>query len=645
MQNTNALITAAMLASIYENHQKDYLDLIEPFVCTLLPSKSEYIDFIDIQRRMESEYGFVRMPIGVLHRIAERLSKLSPPICEKKQKNQYVICNPYDNTYFRTKRNSIKEDCLVVAEALKGYLRDERATIMETQECTNEFLKFLDHCGHHVLKTEDSVRRLPLEERIQRFIAAFIQIEKEKQSVVYDKITEIARGYMVYRCIYFYCRTDNGQSSFSLNNVIVFLDTPLIINLLGFDTLLGKQAVSDAVDLARSLGAKVAVLEHNVEEVQGILSAYISSYPRVQTFSLQSLTLKGYSEVTLRSIIEQVPSRIVEIIGEEIKVAPGLGTSSDWDRINTEEALRRYYIQSIQGKDNDIVKKTRIENDVRTLSYALQLRNGDRPREFGKCKAIVLSDSTTARKAAKALYDDYDHNEIDVVYSLNDFSCMAWLASPSPTSSIPEILLLYNAAAALTPSDSVIDKMLKFVDELASVGAIGEEMAYLLRMHPSVKEAAAEVVGSDTDSFTPDMLKVIYEKAVAKKADRVIKEKLAEERKKDVARDRNLESIAQKNSNALKNHIAKTGTVLLTILRIAIVVFFLISLVEGLSEGIRANITILTVGNALLAIFCAIDFFVPKMRWGDRWIRRFANWCGDRKYNREIKKGRKYLDI
>ena len=45
MENTNALITVAMLAAIYENQQKDYLDIIKPFVCNLLPARNEYIDF------------------------------------------------------------------------------------------------------------------------------------------------------------------------------------------------------------------------------------------------------------------------------------------------------------------------------------------------------------------------------------------------------------------------------------------------------------------------------------------------------------------------------------------------------------------------------------------------------------------------
>lgn len=65
---------------------------------------------------------------------------------------------------------------------------------------------------------------------------------------------------------------------------------------------------------------------------------------------------------------------------------------ADWDRLNIEEALRRYYQQSIQGKEYDEVKQSRIENDVRTLSYAMQLRNGDRPKQFANCKVIVLSE-------------------------------------------------------------------------------------------------------------------------------------------------------------------------------------------------------------------------------------------------------------
>ena len=241
MENTNALITVAMLAAIYENQQKDYLDIIKPFVCNLLPARNEYIDFFHIKQHMESEYGFVNMPIGVIENIVDHLCRDETGLCSK-QKSRYFMCGVYDNSDFLAKRLSIKSACADVSSALKEYLNSERALNVDEARCTSELLKFLDCCGHRVLKNTESMRSLPVDERMGRYIACFIQNEKKKSSTIYDHVIELARGYMVYRCIYFFSESGIEQSNFSLKNVVVYLDTPLIINALGLDTRsAGKQ--------------------------------------------------------------------------------------------------------------------------------------------------------------------------------------------------------------------------------------------------------------------------------------------------------------------------------------------------------------------------------------------------------------------
>ena len=91
VENTNALTTVAMLASVYQNEQKDYLDIITPFVCNLLPARGELISFTTLQQKMESEYGFLKMPIGVLKKIVLRLCSQDSPVCDQKSFDNFVV--------------------------------------------------------------------------------------------------------------------------------------------------------------------------------------------------------------------------------------------------------------------------------------------------------------------------------------------------------------------------------------------------------------------------------------------------------------------------------------------------------------------------------------------------------------------------
>ena len=670
VENANALITVAMLAAVYDNEKKDYLDIIKPFVCNLLPPRSHRVDLLSLQRKMEDEYGFVKIPIGVLQRIISRLCAEQPPLCSQTRVNCYIVTNPYDNSDFRAKRLSFKDKCKEVSEALQGYLRNERAINLDLERCMAELLRFLDQCGHRILRQNEALRSLPIDERIGRYIACFINIEKENKTSIFDKIIELARGYMVYRCIYFFCQNGLEQSSFSLKNVVIYLDTPLIINALGLDTETGRRAVLDAIGLAQSLGARVTVFEHNVEEAKGILFAYIAAYPRVQSFDLQNLTIKGYSELTLRSIASQIPIKISELLQQEIETAPGLGSSSDWDQINTEEALGRYYIDSIRGKEKGEVKDARIENDVRTLAHALRIRNGDRPKRFESCKVLILSDSKTARYALRSLYDNLEHDEVNLVYSLMDFSCLAWLASPSRSSDIAEDLLLYNAASVLTPSDQIIELMLKYVDELAEAGAIGEDMAFLLRTHPSVKEAVAEVTGNNEQGFTPDMITTIYNRAITNRASEVAASQykpqltqlseqlehnksqnvamLEEIKKRDVVDAKRMSKLsfkAQEKSSRYSSLISKVLVYFLRIIQVLFVLFVLYSIYNDLQVNSSSGISLFQAISAVFALVSALDFFIPKMNYLDKFVNKFANSCGDWIYIKEVERGKRYIDV
>lgn len=662
MSNTNTIITVAMLSAIYENHQKDYLDMIKPFVCNLLPARNQHIDFLDLKHRMESEYGFINMPIGVLKKIIARLCKGDNPLCVCYGFDQYRTVKAYDTSEFRKNHTHMKATCSEVSNALKDYLNNERAMNYSEERCTLEILRYLDQFGHRVLKNSDALRSLPVDERISRYIACFIQLEKEKNSLVYDRILELARGYMVYRSIYFFSQKGIEKSGISLAGVTVYLDTPLIINALGFDTIVGKQAVTDAIGLAKSLGARVAVLEHCVEEAQGILNAYISAYPRVQTFRLQALTIRGYSLLALQNISQGISQKLQEELDISIDAAPGLGSSSDWDRINTEEALNRYYIDSLQDKKHDEILHTRIENDVRTLSYALQLREGNRPKHFENCKVLVLSDSKTARQAAYALYDDYRHDEINIVYSLTDFSCIAWLASPFQPPEIAEDLLMYNSAAALDVADAVIEQMLTYVDELEELGEISENMAFLLRTHPSVRYAAAEITGNDASLLSPNMINEIYKKAVDETATKIASTKydpqirtlneqnqiaaeaLRTAKKKEEERGARLNSRAREKERKATTFVLQILTCLIRIIQFAVIGFVLYS-VFAVSQNDSQSVSIYHIIAVIFSLFSVVDSALPKLHYIDKWIKKFAHYFGNWVYDREIKTGKKYLDV
>ena len=47
----------------------------------------------------------------------------------------------------------------------------------------------------------------------------------------------------------------------------------------------------------------------------------------------------------------------------------------------------------------------------------------------------------------------------------------------------------------------------------------------------------------------------------------------------------------------------------------------------------------------LFALISVVDFFVPKFKFADKWIHKFANFIEDCNWRREMKRGERYLNM
>lgn len=521
---SNALTTVAMLGAILDTEKKDYLDLITPYFCNLLPRRGQKVNFIEVQRRMETEFGFKTIPVGVLHKIVRRICEQPNPLCKKESDEMFWVQQDYDNSEFLRNRSDTKQSVEIVIEDLKKYLKEERSENHTTKEVKDLFFGFLDKCGIYIIRENGSVLSMPVSDRSERYIAAYIRKHNLDRTSIDDKILELAKGYMVYSAIYFFSQNNCNSSFLSLAKVDIFIDTPIILNALCYDTQLGNRAVWDALNMALKLGATIKVFRHNVEEARAILYAFYANYPRIQTFKLEALVKAGYSGLTVKLLGDQIEKRISDELGFEIVDAPIFGGSTDLKIIEVEQNFMKYYKDQL-AKRREEIGEIRIENDVRSLTYIVNSRNHLKPSKMSDCSAIFLSESYMAKNALKTVYNDC--NCINLAYNIMDFSCISWLATYSEKTNVASDLLMYNASACIKASNAIISKMLIYVDQLLEARIITEEAAFILRVEPVIKEAAAEITGNDVLKFTPDMVPKILGYVVENRAKEIVSEEYA----------------------------------------------------------------------------------------------------------------------
>jgi hypothetical protein len=529
MESSQIITTIATIASLCENSNKmitDYLDIITPFVIQCLPTCTETkIDLLNVKSKMQLDFGFLDMPVGVIKQILLRVADKSDSILRKEGEApdfHFVIKSTNLKDGFKAKCKKSKADMELVIKELILYFKNEYGVDYNAETAKRMLLESFSAFFATILDTERGIIPGTIVKKERRRVAKFILLEKSKKSSIFDKIEDLTRGYIVYQAIYFFEKQPSMVSTIDLKNVTVYLDTPVLIDALEFGNAESTKTVNDMISLVKKLGGTVKVFTHIVEELQGILEKYCEVFPNTNTFKLDGLIRKYRSKIGIFAVSQSLSN----VIGESFEVvdAPPLGIISDWETLNIEEAINRHYIRSLQKlpTNDTVVGKKRIENDTRSLMAIVKARNGNTSTTFNQCGAILLSDSRTARRTYASLRDGASSKEINFVYSVMDISCLLWLSSTRCSSELKEDLLLYSVSAAVETSDRVIRKMLDYTRDLEAVGSIRPETALAMRSNPRAKEIIADFCDNDPQLVT--------ESTVIKTANELVIEQKANER-------------------------------------------------------------------------------------------------------------------
>ena len=75
MKNRTSLSTVALLSTLWEKEQRDYIDVIGQFVLRCMPQEIDAkVDIATITAKMRADYGFDDIPYQVVEKVLRRLS-------------------------------------------------------------------------------------------------------------------------------------------------------------------------------------------------------------------------------------------------------------------------------------------------------------------------------------------------------------------------------------------------------------------------------------------------------------------------------------------------------------------------------------------------------------------------------------------
>lgn len=521
----NAIISLAMLYALWQTKRSDLLDLIRPFVLYAVGVTTKVGDIIDVEgicRYMESEFGYQSFQCAVVERIL--LRETSDAIKQesriiKKENRKFILIASLSTQVenFNSKRLVCKEHSDAVTTALAGYLNHNRACRRDnytSSEAEVFLLSFFERQGGSIVLSADDLRQISFKNsELDFFIGKFILEENEKRSSLMDYIVELVKGYFVTTALYLQAENlDVTHASFS--NVIFYLDTRLLLALLGFKSSQENESVQEMVKSLQRNGAKLACFSYNIEEVENILEAYKQStvsprrYPA--TITLEFFDERGASythvDAAQKAFIQNLRNFQVNEISFEAALI-NAGVKDQATGLLNDDELRNILLEMKPSYN-----VSTLPDDLAAINTVSRIRRGKRLPNIEKCKAVFVTSNPLLVSGTKQLL--INHSE-DVGFPLaitgNDLCVMAWLKDFERSNNLPKMRLLENVLAALTPSKELMDAYFDNVDYLEKQGDLSGDEAALLRMDQFAKKELMELTKGEKGNLSTAVVQTIRE--------------------------------------------------------------------------------------------------------------------------------------
>lgn len=504
----SALMSAAMLGATYKAGRGDTLDCIMPFARVAIgktANPGEEVKAEEIADYLNIQFGFATMPISVASTL---LKRLSPRTLEKKNGRYYLKASLAGEVEEFEKRHMIyKAHCESVGKALSEWIADKvGGPELSVDGALDLLFSYFSLHGLAIHSEPYALNAVAYNKKNHREyqVGKFILAVHDEDSVLLGYLMEMLQGFFLTLAVSLDGKSE-GRAKFS--ETICYLDTRLILFLLGYVTDEDKKATRQVLGMLHEQGAKVCVFSHTLDEVRGILMAYraslINPRSRYGNHTLEHFDRFGYGPRDIELVITQYRTdlRILGVTEVAAPVADPRWIDSDALKAHLDESV--YY-----------TNEHALEHDVESVRSIATLRAGARPDAIEKCGHLFVTTNTDLARGADSLPTQSGGPGSSAPYVISEprLTALLWLKCYSTHKDYPKARLVQDALASTAASADVLEAFFQQVQLLKACGGVSEEQALAMRSGIFDKRVLMTMVGGDPSKVDEGTVRDVEEK-------------------------------------------------------------------------------------------------------------------------------------
>ena len=485
--STSTLVSLAMLHERINNNEH-YLDNFTPFIRHIIRGTSigNAVDEETIQQDIKDKFGLF-IP---KHSITLLLGRLAKSKILKRDHGEFLIQKDIgEDLSFEPARANLERSMTEVVNEFMRFSKNEHEYEMDTDKAYEIIFGFLSEFSIECLAAYErntpfpsEISRLPRKEQV--LIASFFRNLQANHAGRFERFSDVVKGYMFMNSIL--C-PDLTEEKFS--KTTFYLDTPILINVLGLNGDRGKGIANEMIKILRDKGGTIKIFDHTGDELSNFIRwlADHGTDPTVLNPAAVEMRESGKDRAYMITLWGQYRQNL-QSMGIRVQDAPSFERESFQYQIGEKELeeILREEVNYFRNPNAAIY-------DVKSVRAIQVLRQGGNPARLERAKAVFVTSNSRFAKAVKH-YESresqdrprQDYRVPSVVTDL-DVTTVAWLKS-SMTSEIPEQRLMANIYAMLNPGENFGGTILKTAEILRKQGRVSEESLLFLKSDISLIE-------------------------------------------------------------------------------------------------------------------------------------------------------------
>ena len=508
-----------------------------------LASGKNDIDSKELADYFKNEYGLTNITLGAATKFLKRLETLHDVVY--KHNHRYVIKT---EKFLKFRAEYPYEDDLsseidsIVAE-ISQYAKKGHHTTLSNEQITDGLVNFFDRYGGSVIIEQNELndiatmryRTKTTSQKIKYILSDYI-INKEKEGArEFEILLNFAIGNIIASAI---SMQEFTEKNASLKNVTVYLDAPVIFNLLRLSGRIPYELVKDLIERLKKLSCRLVIgnvhyneIINSIKYAIGLLNQEFPDLTIANRIYFNAkedgLTSKDL-ELILQSLDTIIKSYGIDVVSNPPKEA-GLSPL-------TEDEINNIIIDVFSENGKKKIpphRKLSISRDATVISHVLMLRSGKVGMKLNDVGGILVTNNLGLCNIAS----EYLHSEsafrFPPVIITENLSTIIWANSSEKNIELHKKQLISECLAALRLKADMLRKFYNDIKIKHTHHAISDQDYLAAITSDLTQKILAEETFNDqnlySDEVAMDVIKRINE------INRISAQAEAEQSKKQVS--------------------------------------------------------------------------------------------------------------